>query len=201
MTKKVYVQITQKIFAVIRYQIYTQIRTIIRSRPAGTTDKYITKNELKDILGSLDTLKVRRDVFNLYGLKNFKEGDLINAYTAFLIDDKLQPTIRNIKKSHERFLQGILACDVFPGLDKCDPLQSQDEDIIPDKFGPKWYEFEQANQPKPANKLSHLLQMASQAYSHADNDEQDAQSEGAGLSNQLAETEPELVAGENNLLF
>lgn len=114
-----------------------------------------------------------------------------------MIDDKLQPTIRNIKKSHERFLQGILACDVFPGLDKCDPLQSQEEDVIPDKYGPKWYEFEQQSQPKPTNKLSHLLQMASQAYDQTEND--DANSD--GLSNQLAETEPEQVTEENNLLF
>jgi hypothetical protein len=92
-----------------------------------------------------------------------------------LIDDKLQPTIRNIKKSHERFLQGILACDVFPGLDKCDPLQSQEEDVIPDKYGPKWYEFEQQTENDDANS--------------------------DGLSNQLAETEPEQVTEENNLLF
>ena len=39
----------------------------------------------------------------------------------------------------------IMSCDVFPGLEKNNPLSSADEDVIPDKFGPKWYE----NQDKP----------------------------------------------------
>lgn len=34
----------------------------------------------------------------------------------------------------------ILNCDVFPGLDKTNPLSSVDEEVIPDKFGPKWFE-------------------------------------------------------------
>jgi len=29
----------------------------------------------------------------------------------------------------------ILGCDVFPGLEKINPLSSQEEDIVPDKFG------------------------------------------------------------------
>lgn len=35
----------------------------------------------------------------------------------------------------------ILNCDVFPGLELQDPLSSQNDDIIPDKFGQKWYEY------------------------------------------------------------
>jgi len=31
-------------------------------------------------------------------------------------------------------MTAILASDVFPGLDKNDPLDSKDEDKIPDKF-------------------------------------------------------------------
>ena len=33
----------------------------------------------------------------------------------------------------------ILNSDVFPGLEKQNPLLSTHEDIIPDKFGSKWY--------------------------------------------------------------
>lgn len=65
LTKKVYVSVTNKIFAVIRHLVYCQIRTIIRSRK-NSTDRYITKNEMKDVLASLDTVKMRQDVFALF---------------------------------------------------------------------------------------------------------------------------------------
>ncbi len=35
----------------------------------------------------------------------------------------------------------ILNCDVFPGLELHDPLSTMDDDIIPEKFGQKWYEY------------------------------------------------------------
>jgi hypothetical protein len=44
-------------------------------------------------------------------------------------------------------MTAILGCDVFPGLEKIDPLSMPDEDIVPDKFGPKWYEH--TEKPKP----------------------------------------------------
>ena len=44
-------------------------------------------------------------------------------------------------------MTAILSCDVFPGLEKNDPLISADEDVVPEKFGPKWYE--QTERPKP----------------------------------------------------
>ena len=39
----------------------------------------------------------------------------------------------------------IMACDVFPGLDRQDPLSSLDDDKIPDKFGSRWFEFEMSD--------------------------------------------------------
>jgi hypothetical protein len=36
----------------------------------------------------------------------------------------------------------ILNSDVFPGLEKQNPIESKDEDLIPDKFGSKWYEHQ-----------------------------------------------------------
>ena len=47
--------------------------------------------------------------------------------------------IRLVKQSHERYMTAILSCDVFPGLDKTDPMSSPDEDLIPDRFGPNYY--------------------------------------------------------------
>ena len=40
----------KKIFAAIRHAIYKRIRDIVRTR----SEKYITKNEMKDILMGLD---------------------------------------------------------------------------------------------------------------------------------------------------
>lgn len=36
----------------------------------------------------------------------------------------------------------ILNCDVFPGLEKHDPVSSKSEDLVPDKYGSKWYEHQ-----------------------------------------------------------
>jgi len=37
----------------------------------------------------------------------------------------------------------ILNCDVFPGLELNDPATSKSEDLVPDKYGSKWYEHQQ----------------------------------------------------------
>jgi len=56
-------------------------------------------------------------------------------------DKQFVEAIRKIKQSHERFITAILICDVFPGLDRTNPLDSRDEDIIPDQFGSNWMEY------------------------------------------------------------
>jgi len=40
---------------------------------------------MKDILASLDIMKIRIDVFDLYGLK-YDERALIKAYYTFMVD-------------------------------------------------------------------------------------------------------------------
>ncbi len=42
----------------------------------------------------------------------------------------------------------ILASDVFPSLNK-DPTTSVDEDIIPDKFGSRWFFKKETEEKKP----------------------------------------------------
>lgn len=49
------------------------------------SEKYITKNEMKEILGSLDVRKIREDVFDLYSLK-IENQDLIKAFYTYMID-------------------------------------------------------------------------------------------------------------------
>ena len=64
LTKEVYIKILKKIFAAIRHTVYKEIRGIVRSRD----EKYLTKNEMKDILHNMDVQSVRAKVFQLYGL-------------------------------------------------------------------------------------------------------------------------------------
>jgi hypothetical protein len=39
-------------------------------------------------------------------------------------------------------MTAILASDVFPGLDTRNPLDYTDEDELPQRFGPKWFQYE-----------------------------------------------------------
>ena len=39
-------------------------------------------------------------------------------------------------------MTAILASDVFPFLDTKNPLDSRDEDEVPQRFGPKWFQYE-----------------------------------------------------------
>ena len=39
-------------------------------------------------------------------------------------------------------MTAILSSDVFPSIEAKDPLSSAEEDPIPDRFGPKWFENE-----------------------------------------------------------
>ena len=50
LTKKTYLNVIAKIFSVVRFKIYKEIRSLVRSRE----QKYITKNETRAILESLD---------------------------------------------------------------------------------------------------------------------------------------------------
>ncbi len=50
LTKEVYLKILKKVFAGIRHHLYKEIRAIVRPRE----EKYLTKNEMKEILHNLD---------------------------------------------------------------------------------------------------------------------------------------------------
>ena len=66
LTKKVYILVVKKIFAVFRYILYKEIRKIQRERrnlspsPTNSAQKYyITKNEVKKILEEINTAEIR----------------------------------------------------------------------------------------------------------------------------------------------
>ena len=57
----------------------------MRSRSGNSTEKYITKNEMRDLLANLDVKAIRVAVFDLYGLK-YDERALMKAYYSFMVD-------------------------------------------------------------------------------------------------------------------
>ena len=78
----------------------------------------------------------------------------------------------------------ILAGDVFPGLDKADPLASKDtQEKIPDKYGKNWFKFEaqktttqqgQTDDGESSNKQLETLEkdlddMKGDVWNHVDN--------------------------------
>jgi hypothetical protein len=50
LSKKTYLNVVAKIFAVVRFKVYKEIRILVRNRDK----RYVTKNETKAILESLD---------------------------------------------------------------------------------------------------------------------------------------------------
>eukprot|EP00347_Sterkiella_histriomuscorum_P015111 403358280 len=143
LTKEVYLKILAKVFASIRHIIYKQIRTIVRARD----EKYLTKNEMKDILHNLDTQSIRNRVFEIYGLpepspRQPSHRILQKAHYTYMIDKDFMQMVRELKQSHERFMTAIMGSDVFPGLDTTDPLKSSENDSIPKRFGSNWFEHQ-----------------------------------------------------------
>lgn len=47
---------------------------------------------------------------------------------------------------HERYMTAILSCEKIQEMEKGgDPLDAKDGDIIPDKYGKRWFEEEGKN--------------------------------------------------------
>ena len=118
----------------MRHLTYKEIRMLVRTRKDNKSNHYVTKNEVKSILQDLDMRHVRSEVFLLYGFEEYNERHLVKSFYTYIGDKTFTEQVKQIKRVHEKFLQAILCCDVFPGLDRQDPLQSPDEDVIPDKY-------------------------------------------------------------------
>lgn len=65
-----------------------------------------------------------------------------------MIDKDFMQQVREIKQSHERFMTAILASDVFPSLEKSDPLENTGDDEIPARFGSNWFEHDREERDK-----------------------------------------------------
>jgi hypothetical protein len=158
LTQDIYMKILSKIFACIRFRVYSEIRHIIRE--GGSI--HINKGQLMEIMRKLDVWEIRNKVFEVYGLSELNEPSyrtLIKAHLIFLSSEgskTFEQTIRYLRQGHQRYMTAILASDVFPGLDKTNPLDSKQETSIPDRYGSRWYEHEMADAKKHKAGVSDL---------------------------------------------
>lgn len=65
-----------------------------------------------------------------------------------MIDKDFMQQVREVKQAHERYMTAILGSDVFPQLDDKNPLESQDDDEVPPRFGSAWFEHEREERKK-----------------------------------------------------
>ena len=109
--------------------------------------KYLTKKELFDICKKIDFWKIRNNVFDLFGFGHLNEPahrTLMKCHLVFMQNDShFSQQIKEIRQSHQRFMTDILVADVFPGLDRKDPLKTKEDEVIPEKYGKKWFSFQQ----------------------------------------------------------
>lgn len=97
----------------------------------------------------MDIWDIRNKVFALFGFAELNEPThktLMKAHLLFLSrqsgTNSFEHEVRLAKQCHQRYLTAILATDVFPGLDRRDPLATKDEEVIPEKFGPNYIYYE-----------------------------------------------------------
>ena len=66
LTKEKVITIFEKIFEVMKWELYVKIKHITRDREKSVDNYYLTRNELKSVVNSLDVFQIRLDVFKLY---------------------------------------------------------------------------------------------------------------------------------------
>ena len=68
----------------------------------------------------------------------------MKAHVQFMcqvIDYDFNKEIRFVRQSHERYLSAIIINEKFPGLEDHDPLNSKENEVIPEKYGKQWLEY------------------------------------------------------------
>ena len=100
--EKVFI-VFQKIFEVMRWELYLKIKEVVKDRPSDEHSYYITKNEMKSIMNALDLWKIREEVFDLYSIPVPKpEIDppheiLMRAHYSYIYDSEFDQNIRKLK--------------------------------------------------------------------------------------------------------
>ena len=105
LTKKTYLLIIKKVFAIMRHLLYKNVRQVIRNRGSKTAlsttnseyqTPYLTKNEVRKILEEMDIQQIRQQVFQLYGLSELQleERLLYKAYISYMSDRHFVEQVR-----------------------------------------------------------------------------------------------------------
>lgn len=92
--------IFQKIFEVMRWEVYLQIKKMTRDRSRRDDEYYVTKNEIKNIMNGLDMWYIRGEVFKLYNipveepLVDPPHEILMRAHFSHIVDPEFDKQIR-----------------------------------------------------------------------------------------------------------
>ena len=106
--------IFQKIFEVMRWELYLRIKKVTRDRSKQEDEYYVTKNEMKNIMNSLDLWQIRAEVFKLYQvpvpqpLLDPPHEILMRAHYTYMADDNFDQQIRKLKQDHEKYIAILL---------------------------------------------------------------------------------------------
>ena len=90
----------------MRWELYLQIKQRTKDRK----EHYLTKNEMKNIMNTLDLYKIRQQVFDLFEIPvphpdyDPPHEILKRAHHTYIIDTDFDCKIRDLKQSHEDFL-------------------------------------------------------------------------------------------------
>mmetsp|Transcript_6773 Transcript_6773/g.10896 ORF Transcript_6773/g.10896 Transcript_6773/m.10896 type:complete len:163 (-) Transcript_6773:29-517(-) len=120
-----------KNFEVMRWELYLKIKNMTEERKKNTKfNFYLTKNELKNVMNSLDLWEIRLQVFRLFGIPvpmpdiDPPHEILMRAHYTYIIDQDFDQSIRELKHEHERQL-GMLIENVN-SMTKLEDIYSSD---------------------------------------------------------------------------
>lgn len=98
----------------MRWELYAKIKKITRDRQKSVDNYYLTRNELKSVINSLDVYQLRLDVFKLYQIPvenpilDPPHEILMRAHYTYIFDTEFDKKIQNLKEKHEKYVALLL---------------------------------------------------------------------------------------------
>ena len=98
----------------MRWELYIRLKKMTRDRSRKEEEYYVTKNEMKNIMNSLDLWQIRYEVFKLYQipvpqpLLDPPHEILMRAHYTYMADEHFDQGIRLLKEEHEKYIAVLL---------------------------------------------------------------------------------------------
>lgn len=108
--KKVYVQI----FEATKWEMYKRIRIMTRDRDISEDKYYITRNEYKNMMNTIDLYGIRMKVFRDNGIPvdqpliDPPHEILMRAHYTYIFDSQFDKDIEELKTTHQREIAMLL---------------------------------------------------------------------------------------------